>query len=725
VELSRPVFKALHQIQALQHLHLRMQAGPSIYQAPPAIPASSTTSVGQSMPHSLPPAPPPMGPPGFGPPPHNPPGMSSVTYPSSSSSHNSFVMGNKYATKLHRKTTKALLPPIRKPPPTLSGFKELKTLEILDMDTLDYIGELRTCIRNSSSTLSTLKLSFSESLANKSRKPPPEVHSDDDSATEDEFGQLIPPGPPPPGMPSSSSGGPSKVLEAQEEKKKQDDVLQRIFGIQTAKKVKPSQTPKPEPEPPKAKSEEDPKLRFIRNLAPVAAKLMAHVKPGSDLSAEGTKVLDMIEKAAQMYMDTMEKTKPSHTKSDESSSKATPTASTASVDGADTIADEDTLMTGGALEGPGLFDEAPKPKKPDSDPDVANPDDIDIEEPEGDSVIELDPVSQDNDPSEESLPESNDPTEVGDSKTLVEESPVLSSIPTKADWASRQSILMQSNTLSTTHAEVTQQSSNLKKKVNDLKARMKGKQPSAADYLELATAEAEFKKMSDRIDDLGLSMEELNEQIDDWAIKAQSSTKSSGDGAKMSEYVRNTRGLALKTLSIYLIPIKANIISRAIDVNVLQSITLLNVGPQIPFWNNLAKENTLSPLPLSKIYTDNVTLPFLGLVAQLDNVTELLMLEKQKGRVESTAAKTNVTMEQIRKVLKKHVHNLRVLMIKNDSSLEWDLNIKTAMLLCTRAKRLEELSASFGIKTLVCTLTHHDYLTLTSISIHFFNSCLD
>jgi hypothetical protein len=168
----------------------------------------------------------------------------------------------------------------------------------------------------------------------------------------------------------------------------------------------------------------------------------------------------------------------------------------------------------------------------------------------------------------------------------------------------------------------------------------------------------------------------------------------------MSEYVRTTRGLALTTLSIYLIPLKASVLSRAVDLNVLQNITLLNVGPQTPFWNLLARENKLSPLPLRNIHTDNVTSPLLALISQLDTVTELFFLERTaKARVESTAAKTTVTMEQIRQqVLKKHAGSLRILMIRNDAGVEWDLNVKTVMLLCKRAKLLEELACSFGVR---------------------------
>ena len=176
----------------------------------------------------------------------------------------------------------------------------------------------------------------------------------------------------------------------------------------------------------------------------------------------------------------------------------------------------------------------------------------------------------------------------------------------------------------------------------------------------------------------------------------------------MSDYVRNTRGLTLTSLAIYLIPIKASILSRAIDLTVLQNITLLNVGPQIPFWNLLARENKISSLPLRKIHTDNVTWPFLAFVSQLDTLTELYLLERtQKARVESTAAKTTVTMEQIRRViLKKHVSTLKILMIRNDAGAEWDLNVKSAMLLCQRAKALEELAVSFGIRTMVKPCAH-------------------
>ncbi|KAF4633395.1 hypothetical protein G7Y89_g4716 [Cudoniella acicularis] len=702
VEISRLVFKALHEIEALQHLHLRMQAGHSVYQCPPAINSPSASNgvhaVGQPIPNSLPP--PPGPPPGFGPPSHNAP-------PVPSASSNSFPVGNKYASKLHSKASKALLPPIRKQPPTLSGFQHLRTLEILDMDTLDYVGELRTCIQNCSSTLTTLKMSFSESLAQKSRKPPPEVHSDDNSDTEDEFGQLIPPGPPPPGMGSSSTdpAAPSKALKAQEEKKKQEDVLQRIFGILPPKKsTKPVSSAKPETET-KAKSEEDPKTRFIKNLAPVAAKLMSHVKPGADLTAECKKVLDMIENAAKMYTESAEpsKEKSLQTTSEAESVDPTPATSTTSADG---LIDEDTIMSGGSADEPGLFDKA-EGKKPvaSSDPAVSNPDDIDIEEPEAsDLAVDLDVSAPDNSVPEDASPESNTLGESSNSKpntVETQDGPDYSTPgPSGVDWITRQQLVEQAAAIRASHTEIQQEGRLLKQKMEELREKMLNTEPTATDFEALAAAEAEFKHVSDRVALLSRSMQELNEQVDEVGVEARSLALQKTPGnekAKMSDYIRKTRGLTLSTLAIYLIPIKVNILSKAVDFSVLQNITLLNVGPQTAFWNEMAKKNTLSPLPLSKIYTDNVTPHFLAFASQLNQVTELLLLEKQKGRVESTAAKTTVTTDQIRKlVLKKHASTLKVLMLKNDSSNDWDLNVKTIMLLCHRAKNLEELAASIS-----------------------------
>jgi hypothetical protein len=671
-------------------------------------------------------------PPGFATP-HNAPPLS-VTYPSNL---NFFPSGYKYSAKLQQKTTKAVLPSTKKALPTLEGFNYLRTLSVLDMDTLDYVGELRTCIRNCSSTLTSLTLSFSEALASKSREPPPEVHSDDDSEVEDEFGQLIPPpGPPPPGMVSSSSdpNAPTKALKAKEERKRQEDVLHRIFGLQTGKKSKPIVTSKVEPDvnPPKPKVDEDPKLRFLRSFGPIAQKLMSEVKPGSEATPEAKKALELIKTAAKMYVDEVDraKEKPS---SDESSSKGTPSTTSA-----DSMSDDNVVMSGGGDtdDGPGLFDDdaSTKKKGPYIDPEMSNPDDIDIEEPEGKELtIDFDDPSTDAVPLDESPPETTNPNEPADAAAtnavVVEEPGSPNSSTDAVDLINKLQIHEQLTALVATHSEIHQEGERLKQRMVDMQLKMQATDPTSADFEVLKQAEAQFKQVSVRVNELSRNMLAMNELVNDVSADARSMIllKTPGnEDAKMSEYVRSTRGLILHSLAIYLIPVRAMVLNTAIDLHALQSLTLLNVGPQVSIWTMLRKENATSPLPLSKIYTDNVTTQFLQCVGELDKVTELLLLEKQKGRVESTAVKTTVKMEKIRKeVLKKHACTLKVLTIKNDSSSDWDLDVKATLLLCYRAKQLEELSASFGLKTMVCCPSIPIACQLTIHSTAFYNPCLE
>jgi hypothetical protein len=198
---------------------------------------------------------------------------------------------------------------------------------------------------------------------------------------------------------------------------------------------------------------------------------------------------------------------------------------------------------------------------------------------------------------------------------------------------------------------------------------------------------------------------QLEVQFKDSLSASQTHQGASGGAEKISDYVRQTRGLNLETLSIYLIPIKAGVLMKAINIQVLRSITLLEVGHQNLFWATAAKHNAISPLPLRKIYTDNVTLHFLAFVHNLECVEDLLMVErKPPASVESLTTKTSVTMDQIRRtVLRKHVGTLKVLMIQNDDTSDWDLNTESAVLLCKRAKNLEELAVSFGTRTMVCS----------------------
>ena len=718
VELSRPVWRELHKIKALKHLHVRMQSGPTTYQPLPPLPNSILppapgevdSSMTGSILHPLPPI-----------------------LPVPAGSPNSFPFGNQIA-KIY------LQPPggkvEGKPPPTLCGFKNLKTLTVLDMDSLEYLDELKQCIRDSSSTLNSLKISFSDALINRSRKPQPDPQSDDDSDQEDEFGQLIPPPglppPQPPLGPHPDPFGPSKTLKAQEEKKEQEAALAKILGCEGPPPKPKPQSPAPvKPEIEKPKSEEDPKRRFIRNLAPVAAKLMGHVKPGGDVSAEGKETLAMIEKAAQMYLEaTEQEKKPEKAPAsvDSSTAKATPASSSASTDGAE----DAVVMSGAVPEEPGLFDGPAKKSKAKEDSDVSNPEDINVEEPEGNElVVDLDL------PATEATAEEPVVTEAASTETsddVVDEAAKEASekanaarvaakvaeIAEKLDQEGREflEVIDQHAELVSSVVAMEQEGDMWAKKVEEFTSQLQsGDNITEADRQMIAQAKAAIKTVSERVVQLSAGMSAVTEHISELKELSREGT---GARSAMSDYVRSTRGLTLDTLSIYMIPTKASVLSRAVDINALQSITLLNVGAQSPIWNMLARENKLSPLPLRKIHTDNVTLPFLLCLSQLEKLTELVMMERtSKDRVEGNALKSTVTIEQIRKmVLKKHAPTLKILVIRNDTiSMEWGLNIKTAMLLCDRAKNLEELACSFGVRTMVSIfLVRFLTASLTSIA---------
>lgn len=667
VELSRPVFKALHQIQVLQHLHLRMQEGPSIYQPLTALPTSVLPPMhGAQVPlgSSVTPLPP--------------------ILPVPAGSPNSFHFGNKIAKICQKPPIKAHTA-VRPPPPTLSGFKNLKTLTILDMDMLQYVDELRTCISNSSATLRNLTLSFSEALVARSREPQPDSQSDDETDLDDDYGQSLPPPGPPPIDPASAAfdskyayGIPAYTASGW--KKMQESALGRILGVETI-------PPKPKPVIPKSvvvkpKVEEDPKRRFIRNLAPVAAKLMSHVKPGSDISIEGLKTLEMIEEAARQYLASGEKEKDkdeSPAPGAESTTNSTPVSSSASgEEGAS------ALMSGAVVPtDPGLFDAPEKKKSADDESQAANPEDINIEEPEAQELlVEFDVPSTEVVPNDDMLAvsASDEPSESPESMK-----------ETTGDFTGSENGTLDSATppVSTELQQTMEQ--------------IKGSQNEECDDSHDTGLSPEGNATPDQMKCKLASLAQGNATPLARTRRTTTETAESRH-SQMSEYVRKTRGLTLESLSIYLMPVKASVISRCIDLNVLQSITLLNVGPQAPFWNMVAKENLVMPLPLHKIHTDNVTIPLLLCLCSLDNVTELILRELvTKDRGESTAAKTTVTVENIRKiVLKKHASNLKVLVIRNDTpSSEWDLNIRTIMLLCRRAKKLQELGCTFASPAMV------------------------
>lgn len=174
----------------------------------------------------------------------------------------------------------------------------------------------------------------------------------------------------------------------------------------------------------------------------------------------------------------------------------------------------------------------------------------------------------------------------------------------------------------------------------------------------------------------------------------------------VTDYARSMRGLSLETLQCYLIPVKASVLAKAIDLRCLVTLTLLNVGPQAAIWTLLAKENLVHRLPLCNIHTDNVGPAFLTCVSQLDNLECLYLLKRStaKAQPEGAAPRPSPTIEDLRRcILHKHAKSLRVLSIRNQASQDWDLDDATVRLLAKRAPLLRELAASMNM-TAVHTL---------------------
>jgi hypothetical protein len=463
-------------------------------------------------------------------------------------------------------------------------------------------------------------------------------------------------------------------------------VLGRIFGLESVKaKHMPCQHVEPEKKP-----TEDFK-NLIESLAPLASLmnlLMAAVNDGcgSEIARPGKEIIDKIAKAANSYMDASKESKVSGAKSSPveipktNTTKATSSSSTTDAnDGSQlSVPMSDDVK-------PGLFDEPEtKTKKASANPDIANPDDIDVEAPEEQELVDESGSQQD---TAEIIGQDTDASIVDGSTNQT-----LDTITSTTNVRDQEHKV----TADTSYMY----DALLKEKVKAIKQIEELNVQNASGEIHESNYEKLTSMLNARVEWITSRLKELGRLKD---VKA-GTDELANEEAQMSEYIRNTRGLTLQRLAIYLIPVKASVLYRAIDLTVLQEITLLNVGPQSPFWNVLEKENRVSPLPLKKIHTDNVTLPFLILVNHLECVEELLLLERKSNpRVESTTAKTTVTMDQIRhRALKKHASTLKVLMIRNDASLAWDLNIKSAMLLCRHAKQLEELAVSFGTRTMVC-----------------------
>ncbi|KAF4971759.1 hypothetical protein FZEAL_9750 [Fusarium zealandicum] len=695
VELSRPVYRELHRIETLTKLHIRMQAGETYYITPPPLPLTLD---------DLPPVsthwadvPPPPPPPVFS----APLADNMTSAPVLSASPPSLLPMSKQFSKSRGGKRGS----VAQEPPTLSGFKTLKSLSVLDIDNLELVTELKACVRNSSSTLIELHLSLSDSLALQARRPPPDSDPDD-SDVDDEF-QVVP-------ISQSNSfdaTGPAKTFRSQEERKHQEGILGRIFDVESfiTKKAPLNRSPREAAcnhenghDAEGDGNAEDPRDEFVSSIRSVSTRLMSHINGTRDFSTAQQDILDVIEKAARKYVDSCEVATP---RPDEPSGSS----SALPKDGEEQEADKDGRSDPETRDHPNLADRS----KGKASGEVS-PDDIEIEHLDG--MEDLDEESD-----EQQTKDSDDKSSEPLSTSLPKET--LDATKETPDAGSSSGAMPETTALdlaglNKAHANLEVQRANYETLLSNLLKfqhdtgsviqRIKALQAegSGVDLGQVNDAEAQLSILSQSVGDIRRRIKMTEVEILAVTTVANRLSGMSQEGSaeisrrSIDEYIRDTRGIALETLGVYLIPVKASVLSRAIDLRCIKNLTLLNVGNQGPIWTLLSKENKVHPLALRSVFTDNVSTSFLNCMAQLDELHDLFMLERStKYKPESFTSRTTVTIDQIRRlVLKRHMPTLKRLMIKDESnSSGWDANQKAMILICSRGVQLEELALSMNI----------------------------
>lgn len=719
------MFSALHDIRGLQHLRIRLKAGSStrIEPPPPPIP-TITNSMSASTPSSVPWV---------------------------------FTVG---------------VPRVPQPTKplnvlsTFSGFKVLSSLAVLDMDTFDHVPELAQCLLSSACTLKSLELSISEAMALQARKPGAPQESDDETDPDldenDNPWAAPPPMPPPPAAANLGPLPPSSEADIRKERLAQENLLARIFGLENLSAD--AQKMDEETETVVVKPREDAQRAFLKDLKTVMSKLIIATSSQNGSTFKPQKALDMVEKAAEKYLNATEKAESSSSKkvgkslahggkklptkkivpfsNKLSAMEPPPGAVASSSESADLLLNFDFDSFLDPLSKDYLSAEneykakLTKPPMPPVNPSHMPPKiskQLNHFDKHPDNTVPnwSDPFNAENSKAatytyvvskgKAKLVDAAEPAissriadEDGDDSdgpglfdTAIDSVKTSKRLQTEADVTD--DIDLEHPDIDTVDEGDDQETDDPSafgteinaKGVSNIGEPVKG--PTAPQLTNGTTVSEHVPpKMADDRPDSAAGRAALvpNGQAAD---TAQLLTHQA-----MQDYVRSVHGLPLENLALYLIPIKPSVLSRAVDLTMLKSITLLNVGPQGGFWSVMAKKHAETALQLRYIHTDNVTPSFLSCVNSLSGLTELYMLERSsKTKVESLAPNTVVGIEDIRQqALNKHIRTLKKLMIKNenDNGHSWDLNGKTTRLITTKGHNLTELAISLDSRNSVSTL---------------------
>ncbi|EPE09950.1 f-box domain-containing protein [Ophiostoma piceae UAMH 11346] len=186
---------------------------------------------------------------------------------------------------------------------------------------------------------------------------------------------------------------------------------------------------------------------------------------------------------------------------------------------------------------------------------------------------------------------------------------------------------------------------------------------------------------------------------------SQLPVETSADG---TDYARSRRRLTLHTLGLERIVVNASVLSRGIDLATLQSITLLDIGSQVPVWELFARVNKTQPLALSSIHTNHVSKPFLRFVSQLPKLSHIYLAYSKfaEPRDENEQGGPKCSLRDIRRcILKKHAATLQTISVHGRGDSDWYMDITTLALLAQRCQQLEELAVSMTMEKYSTFLT--------------------
>ncbi|KAL8804224.1 MAG: hypothetical protein Q9182_002678 [Xanthomendoza sp. 2 TL-2023] len=620
----------------------------------------------------------------------------------------------------------------------LSGFKHLSSLSLLGISSLDYLEEINGCMKANTTSLKSLSLSLSHDMALKARKvsaaPPPA----DDATSDDEDEELLDPSPannPVPAMPTTTEA------DVRKEKQAQETILARIFDMEQqhneSKRLERNLV----------LSGDKPELRGsaksdLQDVKAMAKKLSEVGYQGVGEEHAVREALEMVHKATSEYLSSHPSVskKPMVGSSASAGASSDPaithpmpsTASSAIPEEASDALVSKILAT---------HEEASKATQALQDHVQTNA-----------LGMSNDPLQHQVGPSTASTSESYPQWPPFTPDTNWDTQP---SIPDPI-FSNTEPPGMLFQPLPS-GAAATQKPKKFNGKTSSVNKQMGGKTaPMHPDPLPLTPTLPPAEPMDDSLDidmthpdedptevnpdqETGSEEEEEDdEEMDGKAgvdlpsprkrgrfeasvetenIERSSSSLSRTDVAAsaaeaspkkehspeeaMQMWIREKHGYQLEEIKLYWIPMRAGILSRAVDLAVLKRITLLHCGSQDGFWMILAGfQSRHGTIGLTSIHTDNVSKSFLKLLKMFGGLKELFMHERSKKiDTDPASAQTKVTITEIRQQgLRKHMKTLERLMIKNETDSSWDLDAITIMLLSNKGSSLIELAVSLGAK---------------------------